>query len=68
MNRLESLPIMAIRRELKDICQRMIRIAYKTGAGKGYHVYDDQDPEYQRLSKTRDYLCAALRKEWNRQS
>jgi len=68
MNRMESLVIMAIRRELKDVCQKLMRIAYRPGKGKGYHVYDDSSPEYIRLSKTRDHLAEQLRKEWNKSS
>jgi len=68
MNRLECLNILTIRKELKEICQRMIFIAKKPGVTKGYHIYDDSDPEYIRLSKTRDYLADKLRKEWNKSS
>lgn len=68
MNPLETLPIMALRRELSSVCKKMIKIARKPGGTPGLMNYDDQDPEYLRLAKTRDYLCEALRKEWKRQS
>ena len=66
MNPLETLPMIAIRRELKVVCQKMILIAKRPSAVAGVDVYNIEDPEYQRLAKTRDYLCKALRKEWNR--
>ena len=66
MNKLETVPMLAIRRELKKVCTRMIEIARKPSGVKGYDQYDIDHPEYQRLAKTRDYLCDALRKEWNR--
>jgi hypothetical protein len=66
MNPLETIPIMAIRRELIVTCKKMILLARKPSKNKGYDQYDIENEEYQRLAKTRDYLCEALRKEWNR--
>ena len=63
MNRLETLKIQTIRRELREICTRMIRIA--RAGKKGYEFYNIEDPEYQRLTKTRDFLADQLRREWN---
>ena len=66
MNRLECLNILTIRKELKEICQRMIFIAKKPGVTKGYHIYDYSDPRYQDLAKDRDALGKKLVEEWNR--
>lgn len=66
MNPFETLPMMALRRELSNVCKKMIAIAKQPGVAKGMEYYDTDHPEYQRLAKTRDYLCKAIRKEWNR--
>gem|GEM_PF-6623524 len=66
MNPLETIPMLALRRELSTVCKKMIAIAKRPSAVAGVEAYDIDDPEYQRLAKTRDYLCKAIRKEWNR--
>jgi hypothetical protein len=66
MNKLDTLPMMAIRRELMIVCKKMILLARKPSGVKGYDQYDIENPEYQRLAKTRDYLMDQFRKEWNR--
>lgn len=63
MNRLETLKISIIRKELREVCVRMIRIA--RAGKKGHEFYNTEDPEYQRLIKTRDFLADQLRREWN---
>lgn len=63
MNRLETLNIMQIRKELKDVCKRMIQIA--RSHGKGWEFYDTDHPDYKKLIPVRDNLCGLLRREWN---
>ena len=63
MNRLETLNIMLIRNELKDVCKRMIQIA--RSHGKNWEFYDTDHPDYKKLVPVRDRLAALLRREWN---
>ena len=63
MNRLETLNIVAIRRELSDVCKKMIQIA--RGHGRGFEFYDTDHPDYKRLMPVRDRLANLLRREWN---
>jgi len=63
LNRLETLNIMQIRKELKDVCKRMIQIA--RSHGKGWEFYDTDHPDYKKLIPVRDNLCGLLRREWN---
>ena len=66
MNKLETLPMLALRRELSVVCKKMIQIARKPSGVKGYDQYDIDHPDYQRLAKTRDFLMDQMKKEWNR--
>ena len=66
MNKLDTIPMIAIRRELSSVCKKMILIARKPSGVKGYDQYDTDHPEYQRLAKTRDHLMQQMRKEWNK--
>lgn len=63
MNRLETLNILMIRKELMDVCKRMIKHA--RSHGKGWEYYDTDNEEYQRLMPVRDRLGKLLTREWN---
>jgi len=63
MNRLETITILQIRKELKSVCQRMIRAA--RSHGKGWEYYDTDHPDYKALRPIRDRLADQLRREWN---
>ena len=63
VNRLETLNIMQIRRELSDVCKKMIQIA--RSHGKNWEFYDTDHPDYKKLVPVRDRLAALLRREWN---
>jgi len=54
---------MQIRRELSDVCKKMIQIA--RSHGKNWEFYDTDHPDYKKLVPVRDRLAALLRREWN---
>jgi hypothetical protein len=66
MNPFETLDLAPLRKELALVCKKMIIIAKKPGAAKGYHFYEDSSAEYEALAKKRDALTREIVKLWNK--
>lgn len=66
MNPLESLALKPIRRELSDVCKKMIQLARGENWNKNKSAYFDSSPEYLLLANRRDKLAKELVTQWNR--
>jgi hypothetical protein len=66
MQQWEAPQLIKLRRELKDVCQRLIVIAKQPGPRPGYEKYEYQSEDYKRLAFVRDKLIGEIVTEWNK--
>lgn len=62
----EAPQLIKLRRELKDVCQRLIQIAKQPGPRPGYEKYEYESEDYKRLAIVRDQIIRNILDEWNK--